>query len=70
MKKSGKVLARCVNYNGSKDVLFMMNAEDERLGVTYAKLADAVYSHKLRTLTAAGVTYNVFGDWSVKEVYA
>lgn len=76
-----KVLALCKDYNGHKNVLFMMKATDERItgegwgstrmpdGTTiadgYTKLADGKYTHRERIFAASGVTYRVHADWSL-----
>jgi hypothetical protein len=66
------VLARCRDYNGHPDVLFMMKADDFRLSDPvhgYSVLCrDCKYDRKAKTLTADGVTYRVFADWSLKAV--
>ena len=66
-----KVLAQCANYNGNKNVLFMMNKDDFRLADAkfgYTVLGDAKYNNKIKTLVSNGKTYKVFSDWSVKSV--
>lgn len=65
-----KVLARCADYNGNKNVLFMMSADDFRLADAkwgYSIVGPAKYSRKDQTLVSGGKTYRVFSDWSVKE---
>jgi len=71
MKKANKVLVKANDYNGHKDVLFMMQADDFRLtNMTfknnYTVLAQGKYSKRILK-TELG-DFNVFSDWSVKKV--
>lgn len=69
--KVSKVLVKCSDYNGSKDVLFMMRQDDNRLvdySNNYEVLSDAKYSAKTKTLIANKKSYRVFCDWSVKAI--
>ena len=70
--KKPKLIVNCAVYNGYKNVLFMMDADDIRLAnpwYGYTKVSDGKYIHKERKFTAAdGVIYSVFSDWSVKKV--
>jgi hypothetical protein len=66
-----KVLANCADYNGYKNVLFMMEADDFRLHnpvFEYTVISDAKYNRKTKTLVADGKTYFVCQDWSVKVI--
>ena len=65
-----KVLARCDDYNGFKNVLFVMDADDFRIGNgNYHKLADGVFSRKNHHFTANdGRQFKVFADRSAKPV--
>lgn len=62
-----KVLAVCKEYNNSTNVLFMMQASDDRLGDgNYSVVCEGKYSKKV--LHTAQGDYQVFSDWSVKKV--
>ena len=66
-----KVLVQCADYNGYKNVLFMMKDTDFRLAdekFGYKILGQGKYVHKTRTLIVNDQTYKVFSDWSVKQM--
>jgi hypothetical protein len=68
-----KVLANCKSYNGHKNVLFMMDADDFRILDSekwgYEVLdAKAEYNRKERTLTSGKDKYHVFSDRSLKKL--
>jgi hypothetical protein len=61
-----KILAICRDYNGVKNVLFMMEANDFRLdGKNWVKIAEGKYSKGVFTSTKGNV-YKVNSDWSVQ----
>jgi hypothetical protein len=69
--KRPKVLARCIDYNGHPNVLFMMQTDDFRLNgadPNYVVVAAADYNHKAKELSALGKRYRVFSDWSLREI--
>lgn len=73
--KKSYVLVRCGDYNGHKNVLFMMDTtdfrlSDERFSSNYEVLAPGEYAGRARQLTVAerGETYQVFEDWSLKLI--
>lgn len=67
MKQYAKVL--CADYNGHKDVLFMMELDDFRLGSKeYTLLATGAYDRKAHTLTCGKSVCYVYEDWSIKEI--
>ncbi len=72
--KVGKVLAICADYNGYKNVLFMMKSDDCRLAPGeekwgYRVLEKATFNFKEKIMTTqSGKRYTVFSDWSVKEI--
>jgi hypothetical protein len=67
MTKRTKVLAKCLKYNDTPNVLFMMQSDDFRLGNgNYIVLGEAEYNHKAKELRALGNTYRVFSDWSLR----
>ena len=68
-----KVIVKAAEYNGFKDCLFMMKADDVRLTTLnrgrYEKLAEGKYSAKTKTFTANdGRVFTVMADWSVREL--
>lgn len=73
-----RLLVRVGDYNGHKDVLFMMKQDDwrltdERFAPNHTVVANGTYTHRhpepgvIGTLVADGVAYGVFSDWSVRE---
>ena len=65
MSKPTKFIVRFPDYNGYKNVLFMMQSND----CSFSKIeiiAPAKHDRKNRTAVAAGITYKVFADWSVR----
>ena len=66
-------LVRCANYNGNKNVLFMMAANDDRLGTAnYTDLGRGIYFTKAKLLRLDNGLdrgdYQVYPDWSVKLI--
>lgn len=69
MSKANKFLVNCANYNGNKNILFMMAADDFRLNDgNWQVISPANYDRKTKTLVAEGKQYKVFCDWSVRAV--
>lgn len=72
-KRPHKVLALCKDYNGYKNVFFMMKSDDfrlhdERWGYVLVDNSP-VYSSKTQTLSASdGRLFKVFEDWSLKLI--
>jgi len=65
--RNQKVLAICKKYNNSTNVLFMMQADDFRLGDgNYSIVCVGKFSKKV--LHTEQGNYTVFSDWSVKKV--
>ena len=67
-----KYLVKDNDYNGHKDVLFMMNMNDfrltdDRFKDDYEVLGKGKYAKKV--LTVNGIAYKVFSDWSVKAAF-
>jgi hypothetical protein len=71
-RQNVKKLVRCADYNGYRNVLFMMDGDDFRLSdarfsSNYTVLASDVYAARDKTFTTAdGDTYTVFADWSLQ----
>jgi hypothetical protein len=67
-----KYLVEAADYNGHKNILFMMDMDDERVNNgNYKSIStDCFYNKKNKTLIDFNTkkTYNVFEDWSVKEI--
>lgn len=62
-----KIIALCRDYNGTKNVLFMIEANDTRIdGKNWVKVADGKYSKGVFTSTK-GNRYRVYADWSVQS---
>jgi hypothetical protein len=66
------VIVICRDYNGYKNVLFMMKADDFRYQDGkkwgYEHLHSGKYSRKTHSfVTNEGKQFTVFSDWSVKE---
>lgn len=60
-------LALCRDYNGTKNVLFMMLPKDDRLGGTnWQDLGVGVFD-PAGVLTVDGMSFQVFPDWSVRS---
>ena len=71
-KAKQRVLAQCADYNGYKNILFMMDADDfrltdERFSANYTVIDTGAYTHRTRTLVADGRTFTVLRDWSLIE---
>lgn len=66
-----KVLAKCKNYNGHKNVLFMMDTDDHRLfekAWGYETIdSKAEYNRKEKTLTSGDTVYHVYSDRSLSK---
>jgi len=68
------VLARCKDYNGHKNVLFMMDSSDFRF--THPKFKsnyevldrNPSYDGKKRILSTVKGQYRVYEDWSLKKI--
>ena len=58
-------LTICKDYNGRKDVLFMMRDDDTREG--YETATRGKYARGVLT-TNDGLTYKVHADWSVSAI--
>lgn len=59
-----KILALCRDYNGHKNVLFMMDASDSRIdGKNWIKVADGKYAKGVFTSDNKN-KYRVHADWS------
>lgn len=63
------ILVNCRDYNGHKDVKFMMSPDDFHLADPNYQVLDpaAVYSRRHKTLTSSRGTFTVCADWSVRE---
>lgn len=74
MRAQKFILARCADYNGHKDVLFMMEADDFRLtdalfSANYTILDDApTYDWRTRRLATNQGEFLVCSDWSLKPL--
>ncbi len=73
--KRKRLMVICRDYNGHKDVRFMMNSDDFRLtdarfAADYAIVGEGSYDHHARTLTVDGRAYHVFSDWSLGDPLA
>ena len=65
-----KIIVNCADYNGYKNVLFMMGTKDYRLSdpeYGYTKVSDGQYISKLRKFVTPNGVYSVFSDHSVKK---
>lgn len=68
------LIVRCADYNGSKDVLFRMRANDERLSDKRFKdnytviEAGIVKDSKTIIGCVSGTVFRVFSDWSIKVI--
>ena len=65
-----KAIVLCKDYNGVKNVLFMMETEDFRFNDgNYSLLTGGTYDRKKGVFHGEnGKDYLVFVDWSVREV--
>lgn len=67
-----KLIVQASEYNGSKDVLFLMNSNDFRLtnpafASGYTIITEGTHKSKDKLfLGKNGITYKVYQDWSVK----
>ena len=69
-RPSIKKLVRAADYNGYKDILFMMDPDDfrlsdERFSSNYAVLGEGAYAVRAKTFTVDGKLYQVHADWSL-----
>lgn len=66
-----KVFVICKDYNGYKDVPFMMSSDDYRAGSENYPIVDPApkYSHKEKTLTTNRGTFEVCSDWSLRFAF-
>ena len=66
-----RLMVICRDYNGLRDVPFMMNSDDFRLADAqfgnYTIVGEGIYDHCVRTLTVDGRAYHVFSDWSLGD---
>ena len=74
-KNLNRVLARCADYNGHKDVLFMIERNDmeERNKLipgkwTMIEPISKVWLFEPVVETESGKMYHVYEDWSVKQI--
>ncbi|GEM_PF-4365558 len=72
--KKVKLLVIAKDYNGHKDILFMMNENDSRItengksnNGNYEILDYGDFENNILTVSD-NVKYKVFEDWSVKEI--
>jgi hypothetical protein len=70
--RRARLMVICRDYNGLKDIPFMMNSDDFRLidprfAADYSIVGEGIYDHPARTLTVDGRVYHVFSDWSLGE---
>ncbi len=72
MAKSSKGIVFAKMYNSTPNVFFMMKSDDDRWDTpeyrVIANPSECKYDHRNRTITAKGVTYRVFSDWSLKQI--
>lgn len=67
-KKVRKALVNCLDYNGHKNVLFMMKEDDFRFNDgNYQLIEFGEYSKSVFT-GVSGAQYKVFPDWSVLKI--
>jgi len=65
--RATKLLVKANDYNGHKNVLFMMKSDDFRVGTdNYTVLAKGKLSKNVLKTTKGD--YTVFSDWSVKKL--
>lgn len=67
-----RLLVKCADFNGHKDVLFMMKPDDfrltdERFKGDYTTLDKGTYKSRVLTTEKSGA-FQVFSDWSVKSI--
>lgn len=67
-----RLMVRCRDHDGYRDVAFMMSRDDPRLSdprssENWRILAEGDYEHATRTLTVDGCAYHVFSDCSLGE---
>lgn len=70
--KRRRLMVICHDYNGHRDVPFMMETNDFRLADpqfadNYTIVGEGVYDHGTRTFTVDGRAYYVFSDWSLGD---
>ena len=70
-----KVIVLCKDYNGHKNVLFMMKEDDFRLKDDYrlkdnwSVVTQGTHNFKEKVFVGTnGKKYKTFSDWSVKEM--
>lgn len=65
-------LVKAKDYNGSKDVLFMMKSDDHRFGTdNYETIGRGTFAKGILTVctdTDRFKMYRVFPDWSVRAI--
>jgi hypothetical protein len=67
-----RLVVICRDYNGLKDIPFMMNSDDFRLiaprfAADYTVVGEGIYDHPARRWAVDGRAYHVFSDWSLGE---
>ena len=63
-----KLLVLCKDYNGYKNIIFMMNANDDRLNTPNREIiSEGKYSRGVLT-TLDGRKFKVHCDWSVTQI--
>jgi hypothetical protein len=67
-KKVSKALVRCSDYNGHKNVLFVMATNDSRFGKDYKLVAHGKLLRRGVFQTVKGQMYDVFADGSAKRM--
>lgn len=74
MAKAKKIIVNCADYNGHKNIPFMMSSDDFRLTDPrfkddYSVIAEGKASDRNRLFVAVdGTQYTVHYDWSVTEI--
>ena len=63
-----KLLVLCADYNGCKNIQFMMDLDDPRIdGVKWTLLDSGKYSKGILT-TSKGLKFKVWADWSLTQI--
>ena len=63
-----KFLVNCKKYNNSKNVLFMMDQDDDRAGGGNYDIVEKGKSKKGIFYTDSGKKYQIHADWSLIDV--
>lgn len=61
------LLVCCADYNGQKNILFMMRADDDRVGTQNWTVLDYNATYKNHVLTTTRGRFIVHEDWSCSE---